>query len=189
VNYSCRRIVTGVNANGASCVISDGVVSDAFGLPGVLDVIELWQTTKDENSIPIRQLVPDRGRHELLPAPGGTKFLLEVAWPEKMGFGAANAKEMFEALRIESGVSGSLKSLHPGMHKSDTIDYVVILSGEIHLILECEEVLVRTGDVIVQGGVPHSWSNRSSQPCVLLAVVVGVGGTDITQNHSQGGTP
>ena len=59
------------------------------------------------------------------------------------------------------------------MHRTKTIDYVVILFGEIWLIVDEKELLVKQGDVVVQGGVNHTWVNRSDAPCVLLAVLVG----------------
>lgn len=58
------------------------------------------------------------------------------------------------------------------MHKEDSLDYIAVLSGEIYLILDDEEILMRSGDVLVQGGNLHTWENRSDEPCRLLVVVL-----------------
>jgi len=80
---------------------------------------------------------------------------------------------MFKSLNAESALMASDDAAHTGMHRTDTLDYLIILSGEIYMLLENEEVLLSKGDTVVQSGVAHSWSNRSSEPCVILAVVVG----------------
>jgi mannose-6-phosphate isomerase-like protein (cupin superfamily) len=61
---------------------------------------------------------------------------------------------------------------HPGMHKTDTIDYCVVLSGEIWAVLDEGEVLLRAGDCLVQRGTNHAWSNRSDTPCVIAFVLI-----------------
>lgn len=61
---------------------------------------------------------------------------------------------------------------HPLMHKTDTLDYIIILSGELYLILDEEETLLKTGDIVIQKGTNHAWSNRSDQPCVQLAILL-----------------
>jgi len=58
------------------------------------------------------------------------------------------------------------------MHKEDSLDYIAVLSGEIYLILDDEEILMRSGDVLVQGGNLHTWENRAAEPCRLLVVVL-----------------
>jgi hypothetical protein len=60
----------------------------------------------------------------------------------------------------------------PGMHRTDTLDLVQILEGEIDLVLEDDEVRVRAGDCIVQRGTWHAWRNRSGQPCVFSIVML-----------------
>ena len=56
----------------------------------------------------------------------------------------------------------------PGMHVTDTLDIVTILSGELYVVLEDCETLLRPGDTVVQRGTKHTWSNRSEEPCVLV---------------------
>jgi uncharacterized cupin superfamily protein len=62
-------------------------------------------------------------------------------------------------------------ALHPYMHATPTLDFVCILSGEIYLILEKEEVHLKAGDVIVQRGTVLAWSNRGTEPAILFGIL------------------
>jgi mannose-6-phosphate isomerase-like protein (cupin superfamily) len=61
---------------------------------------------------------------------------------------------------------------HPGMHRTHTLDYCVVLSGEIYVVLDEGEVLLRAGDCLVQRGTRHAWSNRTEEPCIIAFVLV-----------------
>ncbi len=58
------------------------------------------------------------------------------------------------------------------MHRTETIDYAIVLSGEIYLLLDAQDVLVRVGDVVVQCGTNHAWSNRSDKPCKIAFILI-----------------
>jgi quercetin dioxygenase-like cupin family protein len=58
------------------------------------------------------------------------------------------------------------------MHKTNTVDYAIVLSGEIYAVLDESEVLLRAGDCLVQRGARHAWSNRTEKPCVIAFVLV-----------------
>jgi quercetin dioxygenase-like cupin family protein len=58
------------------------------------------------------------------------------------------------------------------MHKTDTIDYAIVVSGEIYAVMEKGEVLLRAGDSLIQRGTNHAWSNRTEEPCVVAFVMV-----------------
>ena len=61
---------------------------------------------------------------------------------------------------------------HPLMHRTETVDYALCLAGEIYLVLDDSEVLIKAGDTVVQRGTNHAWSNRSDQPCRMMFVLV-----------------
>jgi Cupin domain len=63
-------------------------------------------------------------------------------------------------------------SRHPGMHKTDTVDYALVLSGEIWALMDEGETLLRAGDTLVQRGTNHAWSNRGDQPCLVAFILV-----------------
>lgn len=61
---------------------------------------------------------------------------------------------------------------HPAMHRTNTVDFIVVLSGEIWLVLDDDEVCLRAGDTAVQRGTNHAWSNRGNSPCLMAIVLV-----------------
>lgn len=61
---------------------------------------------------------------------------------------------------------------HPLMHQTETLDYIVILSGELFLVMEDCETLLKPGDIVIQCGAHHAWSNRTEKPCIQLAVLL-----------------
>lgn len=61
---------------------------------------------------------------------------------------------------------------HALMHQTETLDYIIILSGEIYLITEEKETLLKAGDIVIQRATNHAWSNRSNQPCIQLAILL-----------------
>ena len=61
---------------------------------------------------------------------------------------------------------------HPAMHKTDTIDYIVLLKGDVTLILDEEEVKIKPFDVVVQRGTNHAWVNNGTEPALLIAVLI-----------------
>jgi quercetin dioxygenase-like cupin family protein len=79
---------------------------------------------------------------------------------------------------LQDDGSGRMKALdkgnprHPGFHKTDTIDYAIVLKGEIWALMDEGETLLRQGDVLVQRGTNHAWSNRTEEPAVLAFVLI-----------------
>jgi len=63
-------------------------------------------------------------------------------------------------------------SKHPAMHKTDTIDYIILLKGDVTLILDEEEVRLKPHDVVVQRGTNHAWVNNGAEPALLIAVLI-----------------
>ena len=84
--------------------------------------------------------------------------------------GKADALDAFES--IGAGHARVEGSDDPMMHKTSTIDYLVVLKGEIWAILDNSEVCLKQGDVMIQRGTNHSWSVRTDEPCLLAAVLV-----------------
>jgi mannose-6-phosphate isomerase-like protein (cupin superfamily) len=148
-----RRLVTGLNAAGRSCVILDGAPKAhvAGGRGSALAVV--WETFQapainSGEDDPTLGFI-DAGVPRV--APGGSRFILfSLAGRASLGADAPP----------------------PLMHASDTIDYVVMLEGEAVLILEEGEVVLRRGDVLVDRGVIHAWDNRGEETALLAVVVI-----------------
>ena len=61
---------------------------------------------------------------------------------------------------------------HPAMHKTETIDYIILLKGDVTLVLDQEEVDLKPFDVVVQRGTNHAWVNNGDEPALLIAVLI-----------------
>ena len=85
-------------------------------------------------------------------------------------------KQYFRYVQIppdkDLGIIAEEGQPHPLMHQTDTLDYIVILSGEIWLIVDEDETVLQAGDIVVQRGTNHAWSNRSDSPCIQLAILL-----------------
>lgn len=166
-----RRVVTGLNLAGQSIFIADGdaaAVKEMESMPG-LALTDFWETrtTPADNSgntdVTDRPVV-------LEPPVGGTIFRMVEFPPDSAWKGKADGAEAFAS--IGAGHAKDARNDDPMMHKTATIDYLVVVKGEIWAILETGEVCLRPGDVMIQRGTNHSWSVRTDEPCLLAAVLV-----------------
>ena len=78
----------------------------------------------------------------------------------------------FGAMNAAGKLAQGDKARHPYMHTTETVDYVVILKGEVYLILDDTEHLLKAGDVVVQRGTNHAWSNRGTESCILIGMLI-----------------
>jgi quercetin dioxygenase-like cupin family protein len=65
---------------------------------------------------------------------------------------------------------------HPHMHRTDTVDYAVVLQGSITMLLDEEDVELSAGDVVIQNGTNHAWANRGEVPCLIAFVLIDANG-------------
>ena len=167
-----RRIVTGHNKERKSVIMSDGPPPKSIG-EEVGGLFELWNT--DSNSVNSQDSI-DRADTDILLSPpkSGTKFryfqinplpegipndvMNQIAHDNFQQVGAANA-------RVDT-------TRHPAMHKTETIDYIILLKGDVTLILDEDEVKLKPFDVVVQRGTNHAWQNNGNEPALLIAVLI-----------------
>ena len=110
----------------------------------------------------------------LLPPKNGSVFRVIKFPPEKDWIDdvdAEAAKSSFASIGAE-GASDQGEPPHPLMHRTETVDYAICLQGEIYLVLDDSEVLMKTGDTCVQRGTNHAWSNRSDADCHMMFSLV-----------------
>ena len=143
-----RRVVTGHNEKGQSCVKWDSELETAPGRPGFSQV-PLWATKE----LPARLNEEDPGQWEL-----GTTL--------------ANGS-VFRIARYEPGVAKR-------WHKTDSIDYGLVLQGEITMQLDSGEVHLKAGDVIIQRATMHNWENRGKVPCIIAFILIATEGGQAT---------
>jgi mannose-6-phosphate isomerase-like protein (cupin superfamily) len=172
-----RRVVTGHNSNGKSVFIADGPAPRArVGVhhPGFAEAL-LWSTAQTP-VVPADGKDPTPAVTSFMAEPGGTRFLMVTFPPDAVmaspGFDGAKAFE--EHLKGTPGIAERMEPDNPGMHTTDTVDYVIVLDGEVWLELDDgKEVLLKKHDVVIQNGTRHAWRNRSDRGVTLAAVLVG----------------
>jgi mannose-6-phosphate isomerase-like protein (cupin superfamily) len=165
-----RRIVTIDDERGASHAIEDGPSPDVRtdpARPGFAST-RIWVT---EASPPLIEkqfrealLLP----HMMEPPPRGSLCRIvtippDAAWRGKVG--ASQVAAFFQSMGARRASTGSPRAPHPYMQRTRTLDFCLILEGEVTLVLDTEEVVLRAGDTVVQRGTNHAWSNRSDKPC------------------------
>jgi mannose-6-phosphate isomerase-like protein (cupin superfamily) len=172
-----RRVVTGHDAGGKAVVISDGPAP--FVHVNALDPewysTDIWRTGEMPARIARAAAEPTLGPRRQLPQRHGTVLRINHFPPENEAVRKMDAdasRRAFAALGNEQAATFGRGGRHPLMHRTETIDYAIVLSGEITMVLDDADVLLKAGDVVVQCGTNHAWSNRSKAPCVVAFVLI-----------------
>ena len=84
----------------------------------------------------------------------------------------AQAREFFKSGGNESASTFHEGGRHPFMHRTESVDYAVVLEGEITMLLDEADVVLKAGDVVIQRGTNHAWSNRSGKPVRMLYILI-----------------
>ena len=168
-----RRVVTGQTDKGATVVSDEQLPPITGALFGRGEFHRIWGSDSVVEH-PSDGTAPEADAY--FPPTAGFRFGLFSLGPDSDGLpddfdiGAALA-EVSDKL---PGLVEVLEPDHPGMHTTDTVDFVVVLSGEVVLELDNgEETQLRAGDTVVQNGTRHAWHNRSDEPCVMAVALVG----------------
>jgi len=171
-----RRIVTGQDASGKARIVSDERLENAFqSLPGFSNTL-LW-TTGDEPQVgPGSSPDGTAVLKKFLPDPGSTR-LMTVSFPPDSAMLSPAFDGAGYAAECETHMPGFLRVFEadaPGMHTTDSIDYGILLEGELWLELDDgRQVQLAAHDVVVQNGTRHAWRNRSAQPATMLFILIG----------------
>ncbi len=184
-----RRVVTGHDESGKAIVVSDAVATQFLerpSRPGVR-LTNFWieRGSPAEYDGPAETCTGDFVLH---PPPMGSTFRCVEFLPEdpevmKTLDGKAAFGEMGASASIVEGAR------HPFMHRTDSLDYAIVLTGEIWMMMDDKEddLLLKAGDVVIQRGTNHAWSNRGTEPCVIAFVLVdGVVQRDAPEERRKG---
>jgi mannose-6-phosphate isomerase-like protein (cupin superfamily) len=168
--WRVRRVLTGHDAAGRSTFIADGEAPNMKEVPVMpgLALTDLWETKGAPASNEGQADAADRPIR-LEPPKNGT-ILRIVEFPPDTQWKTARSREAFKAIGASHAPDTS--SSDPMMHKTSTVDYIIVLKGEIYAIMDTGEKLLRAGDILVQRGTNHSWSVRGTEPCIVAAVLV-----------------
>ena len=164
-----RRVVCVNDAHGQGTAIQDGPTPDVRtdpARPG-FSLARIWVTdsaparirgVRESLDLPHTLVPPERGsvcRIETIPP--------DAAWRGEIG--ERQARAFFASLGAPAAATYTPEQ--PYMHKTRTLDFCLILEGEVTLVLDTQEVHLKAGDTVVQRGTNHAWSNRSDRPCVI----------------------
>ncbi|MCA3072441.1 MAG: cupin domain-containing protein [Rhodocyclaceae bacterium] len=172
-----RRVITGHDAQGKAVVVSDGAAPAVRTnplRPGHVST-DLWKTGAAPVVLKANMDDPTGGPKQIHPLPGGTVFRISELAPEPeavRNLDPERAREVFKAMGNEGAATFGRGGRHPMMHRTETIDYAVVLEGRVTLVLDDQDVELEAGDVVIQCGTNHAWSNRSDKPCRMLYVLI-----------------
>ena len=172
-----RRVVTNTDALGRAVFISDGPAprSHAYTSLAPMRTTIVWATdaaARPDGTDPTVQLTRD------IPSFGETRLVFVTFPPD-----AVFARPDLDPAAVEADNHAATPMLaelfepeNPGMHRSPTIDYAIVLDGEIVLELDDgQQTRLRRGDVVVQNATRHRWSNPTDQPCTIAYTWIGIG--------------
>jgi mannose-6-phosphate isomerase-like protein (cupin superfamily) len=165
-----RRVLTGHRADGRSTVLIDApapnVKQRAAGNGSTL----LWVT--DESPADVSR-TGDRAAREIgVPPPRRGSIFRVAEFPPGVGGEVRDHETLLRDFGIGPDVKRGHAPRHPAIHRTRSLDYVVVLKGEITLLLDDGEVLLKAGDVVVQQGTNHAWINRGAATCRLAMVFI-----------------
>ena len=167
-----RRVVTGVDGEGRSVIASDGASPNTVAISEVpaFGMTDLWVTFGGPAD-PANSADPAARRIVLEPPARGTIFRVVEFPPDAQIAGTFDRVAAFEAIGAREALDPS-PARHPGMHRTHSVDYAIVLSGEIWAVMDVGETLLRAGDCLVQRGTNHAWSNRSDAACLVAFILV-----------------
>ena len=172
-----RRVVTGHDENGKAVVISDGPAPFVHvnAVNPEWYSTDIWRTGETPARIVPLADEPTLGPRRQMPQKRGTVLRINHFPPESEDVRQMDpeaSRRAFAALGNEKAATFGKGGRHPLMHRTETIDYAIVLSGEITMVMDDVDVELKAGDVLVQCGTNHAWSNRSKAPCVVAFVLI-----------------
>jgi len=161
-----RRIVTGENAQGKSIIVLDGPAPNHTTGSGTPPAQVVWVTGEAAAS----GADPAPAGHPFPFHSKGGSLLRIVDFPPDESY---DTKQLARFLD-DNGVRDKGSARHFWFHKTQSLDYAIVLEGEIYAMMDEGETLMRPGDILIQRATNHSWSNRSGKPCRMAFVLLDV---------------
>jgi hypothetical protein len=173
--FPIHRVVTGHDDDGKAIVASNGPLSTVRELESIPGMIfhEVWETRgtpapvdncPDPTDGPLSHQAPKHGTIiRFVDFPPDSSYLAEAG---------ARMKELFKEVNDVNALTVKPDSPHPMMHRSEAVDYGIVIEGEMTLVLDDSEVVLKRGSVVVQRGTNHAWANRSSSTARIAFVLI-----------------
>jgi mannose-6-phosphate isomerase-like protein (cupin superfamily) len=172
-----RRIVTGHDQDGNAVIQSDAPPTrmQQIGGPGGPTFVEVWSTRETPVVIDRQSNEPAESGLVLAPPKGGTRIRV-IDFPAESDairkLTGSEAAEKFAEMGGTWAARAAQGAPHPLMHRTQTLDYGIVLEGELTLIVDRGETVVRAGDIVIQRGTNHAWANRSDKNCRVAFVLI-----------------
>jgi hypothetical protein len=172
-----RRVVTGHDDDGNAIILTDAppIRVQKIGEHGPV-FYEIWNTREMPVRIDRRSGEPPEAQLTLSPPHNGTRIrILDIpAETDAMKrMDASSAREHFAEIGApEASTHTGAGAPHPFMHRTETVDYGIVIDGELTLIVDRGETTIKAGDVVVQRGTNHAWANRSGKNCRIAFVLI-----------------
>ena len=170
-----RRIVTGHTPAGEATIVEDGPSPVEIRNPARPGFVlrNIWRTSETPAAVDAPDSIAEQ--QGLLPPAGGT-ILRVIDFPPDPSDPEVLRQQLEAAFRAQypdaDHTGSDREQPHPGMHKTATVDYAIVLHGTITAILDDCETDMQAGDVLIQRGTNHAWSNRSGHPARIAFVLV-----------------
>jgi mannose-6-phosphate isomerase-like protein (cupin superfamily) len=171
LSENIRRVVTTVDNSDKATVLFDGAAPHKKVRPQAQTVSRLiWVTNQTPADL---SGTADRAAVEIgiMPPSGGSVFRIVEFPPEPPELRNLDPASMLASLGDGAPRRG-LPPRHPAMHRTRTVDYAVVMAGEIDMLLDDSEIHLKAGDVLVQQGTNHAWVNRGTEPCRIAFVLI-----------------
>lgn len=167
-----RRVVTGHDGEGKAVVIIDGDAPNVREreLMGVTST-QIWRTFETPADMTGGEDVAV-GEVPLQPPPGGSVCRVVEFAPNAGDLSHIDGEKARQEIGAHPVETPEGKAVHPFMHRTASIDYAVVISGEIDMLMDDSEVHFKAGDVLVQRGTNHAWVNRGSEPCRIAFILI-----------------
>jgi hypothetical protein len=169
-----KRVVTGHNGSGKAIISSEGPVPSQFPIPVIPGMWfqEVWST----QGLPValgNEPDPTEGKPlSLAPEQGGSRIRVVDIPPDSIQNQAkeVDIEQAFKAV----GHAGTPRDTqrHSLMHRTETLDYGILVQGELWLVMDEGETLIRPGDIVVQRGTNHAWSNRTEEMARIVFILM-----------------
>lgn len=171
-----RRIVTGHDKDGKSVIVSTEPIEQtkAQHMPGFASAL-VWATPPDA-AVPDKAADWRRQATSFHPEPNGTRLLVVSFPPDAVmmspSFDPVAAGN--EQLKLSPGIAERFEPDNPGMHSTDSVDYGIVLDGEVWLeVDDGKDIHLKPHDIIVQNGTRHAWRNKGTRPATMAFVLIG----------------
>lgn len=172
-NRIVRRVVTGHDEAGRAVFIADGPTPHGVTLEAArAEFFEIWSTRESPATIAAQEHDPTDRPLAIPPARCGSVIRIVDIHPGLRAAGTIDAAAIFGQVGSADASTWTPDARHPLMHRTETVDYGIVLEGQVYLILDEGETCLSAGDVVVQRGTNHAWENRAGQTCRIAFILL-----------------